>query len=120
MFDPKDFLGFSDTILASHSTEATYRSAISRSYYAVFLKLREKLRAKFPSLIVGLGKDHSTVLNALKEAHYFNIACKYNELREERGKADYDLNVIFLERQANEVLKDAKDLIENDLPSILF
>ena len=45
MFDPKDLYTFSDKILGFYySEEAARRSVVSRSYYAVFLILREKLR----------------------------------------------------------------------------
>ena len=40
LIEPEDFLKLADKLKQSSNDEATYRTAISRYYYAAFLKIR--------------------------------------------------------------------------------
>jgi uncharacterized protein (UPF0332 family) len=89
----KDFLDFAKTI-HSDDDEATRRSAVSRSYYALFHQVK--------SIVVSTGipikKDASA---HIKLVHYLRnagipdarfIGSNLQGLREMRNDADYDLN----------------------------
>jgi hypothetical protein len=98
--------------------EARSRSAISRSYYAVFLSLKSKLsRARrswtFPHNDVHR-KLHQALLAELGAQHQLVIGIR--SLLRDRKRADYDLRAHFDETASDSVLSlgwDCLDEAEN-------
>jgi len=121
MFDPIEFYKFSEEMLGFHSSkESARRSVVSRSYYAVFLIVREKLRRTHPNEVHDNAFDHDGIVKALKSRGYVYEAQKCFDLKDERHEADYKLNIPCTDKKANDVLADARDLIENKIPNVTF
>jgi uncharacterized protein (UPF0332 family) len=106
-FDPHDFLRLAAR-LAQSSEEAEPRSAISRAYYAVFLKARENLRATGVAL-TNTGRDHGLVVRALR-ARGGPEGNQLDRLRVQRGRVDYNLNARIQQAQALQVIEIAQRL----------
>jgi uncharacterized protein (UPF0332 family) len=108
----RDFLAVA-TALAAGKTEAEWRSAISRAYYAAFHVAREfltTLRFRVPAgeqahayiwlRLSNTGDPKNDVLGRL-----------LRDLRGRRNTADYDLARARTASNAQDALNDAKDLI---------
>jgi len=121
MFDPIEFYKFSEEMLGFYnSKESARRSVVSRSYYAVFLIIREKLRKTHPDEVHDNALDHAGIAQALKKRGYDYEAQKCFDLKDERHEADYKLNNPCSDQKANDVLADARDMIENRIPNVSF
>ena len=134
--DPGEFLAQAE-LLAASGTEAGYRSAVSRAYYACHLLARDRLfgldaaqwraRSRRPS--------HYAVINALRErVSTDDIARDLEDLKKIREVADYvrgdehpELLAVFArygvsgwENMANRALLRARDTfaaLEESLPA---
>jgi uncharacterized protein (UPF0332 family) len=95
--------------------EAKLRTAISRAYYAAFLKARYHLRYKEHDRNIPRNVDvHKYVREKFKAseiAERKEIAQGLENLREERNKADYDPNYRDLSRNSQLVLLSANNVI---------
>lgn len=89
-FDPKDFRSLAQWITSQRQDEASFRTAISRMYYAAHLLAVTKLMATgwIPS---GGGQDHGGAVRRLKRGTTFGLGTQLDHLRELREHADYHL-----------------------------
>ncbi|MCR4315743.1 MAG: HEPN domain-containing protein [Planctomycetes bacterium] len=98
----KSFLQTAEKLLAHATTEADYRTIIGRSYYAVFLTLREIAFAncdKTSRQKAGIAKSesvgHKPLLAYLRGSDYKpikRICIDVERLQNGRNKADYNLS----------------------------
>lgn len=108
----RDFLAVA-TALAAGTTEAEWRSAISRAYYAAFHSARElmsRLRFRVPAgeqahayLWLRLGNTGNPAADV--------IGRLLRDLRGRRNNADYDLGRPRTRANAVDAVTDARDLI---------
>ena len=110
--NPEEFFKTAEKLKDSDK-ESDLRTSIGRSYYAVFLYLREYL---FKLGIVSKRK---------KGIHFFVQACLSNsrvkeaqtlstelhELEQKRTKADYKLNAKITPKEAVDTLRDAQEAV---------
>ena len=83
-FDPLEFLGVAEYLANNDATEADFRTAVSRTYYAVFLVVRDRFRVE------GRRNIHGRVMGVLRS--YDKIAGeRFDSLRDLRTLADYRL-----------------------------
>jgi uncharacterized protein (UPF0332 family) len=101
-FDPADFLAVARRLTRGHS-EGDYRSAISRAYYAVFLRNREALTKSGTIATSNSGQDHGLVFRALRNRNR-TLGREFDRLRRARTSADYDL-------MARPTREDAADFV---------
>jgi cytosine/adenosine deaminase-related metal-dependent hydrolase len=87
-FDPEEFLALADR-LSKGTSQAELRSAISRAYYAVFLRAREEMASS--GTTTGTSSDHAIVARAQSRQARGNL----NTLRRMRNRADYNLQASF-------------------------
>jgi len=104
--------------------EALYRTAINRTYYSIFLKLREYLGIRDKGKKHGCVSIHRRVYIYLKNRGYENVAVWFNTLRKLREMADYNLEkkvdiktvkqaqalVEYIEKELNEKLKNRQSI----------
>lgn len=92
MFDWKDYFELSKELMASTSSEAKLRSAISRFYYACYCECRNRLRDT-PDEIFDTSSDaHREVKNIYENNSDTTkqfIGTNLEQLRKYRNKADY-------------------------------
>jgi uncharacterized protein (UPF0332 family) len=107
-----EFLDTADR-LSRGATEGDWRSALSRAYYAVFHYFREFLLAQ--GLDVGrAAPSHFNLYSGLLHCGFVTvarIASRLDDLRAERGAADYDLRRPVHQALATKGVQDARDLI---------
>lgn len=99
--DPRDFLKFATSLLAS-PTPAGNRSAISRAYYAAFNVGVERLRKLGFNIRHGAAA-HGEVLHCLSNAGDREIvaaAIRLSDLHSHRNRADYQLDKVDIEQLA--------------------
>jgi uncharacterized protein (UPF0332 family) len=109
-----DFLTLASR-LATASTEAAWRTATSRAYYAAFHAARE--------LFVDLGfrvphtdQAHNYLyvrLNNCSNATLIGIADDLHDLRLQRNEADYDLHLAHRQQQAAHLVATARRAIQS-------
>lgn len=108
-------MGLSDAALL----EAYWRSATSRSYYAVFGEIRYRLERE--GHVFGRSKVHSQVIRTLRSSRTRirrRVGINLDRLRKERNRADYDRDIKFARRRAQRSYQFAKE-IEKALPELL-
>ena len=96
--DPQEFLATAKDLLAANRREADRRTSISRAYYGVYMRFRERksaFRIAPAVLNVSIGKSlkHDKLIRALKECTdplVRRIANVLHEIYTERVAADYD------------------------------
>jgi uncharacterized protein (UPF0332 family) len=109
-FDPQGFLDLADSLVSAPSpNEAELRSAVSRSYYALFLKARENLASSDKITPSRSATDHRTVITALKssggkEGHVLD------KLLTQRHRADYDLRFSATLGWASQIVQTARTI----------
>lgn len=92
MFDSEDFRRLAGKLLQRAGDAATCRTAISRTYYAMFLAARSLLESHFH--ISRSGEGHDQVLKLLLSASNpdgQSVGSQLDDLRSLRNDADYDL-----------------------------
>ncbi len=120
-FDPREFYDLVkdslDCVLDRNNeecsvknTQAFHRTLISRTYYSVFLRLRD---IYFPYTSGSLRENiHSKLINYLRNNGYKDIADKLQILRKIRNQADYDLDIHISEKIVEFVFKIAQKIHE--------
>ena len=83
-FQPSDYYDVANKLVSESPDEACFRAAVSRTYYAVFLMVRDKAR------LVGGDDVHARAKKAVS-AKSFTEGSRFQELREMRTHADYVL-----------------------------
>ena len=109
-----DFLDTAERLMASHApTEADIRTAISRSYYAVYHHVLAwwKSNNRFPNYKDrGHAKIQMALFNAeIPAARDFSIALK--TLNAHRQEADYELSIKFNLKRGRTILDRARHAI---------
>ncbi|MFH1856507.1 MAG: hypothetical protein ABH836_04675 [Candidatus Omnitrophota bacterium] len=96
-------------------SEAKIRTAISRAYYFIFLKIRQKLE-KSGFDIVETSESHRQITDLLKKTQDTNaikVALGLQSLRTKRNTADYnmkDLGFEFPSQAAGLAIREASNL----------
>ena len=110
-----NWLDFQDTAkrLARGNTEGDWRSAISRSYYAVFHYFREFLLNNGLDLGQG-GQSHFNLYTGLMNCGFPSVAAiavRIDRLRRSRVRADYELGLSFGQNHALGNTRDADKVL---------
>ncbi len=106
---------FQDTAkrLSQGKTEGDWRSAASRSYYALFHYFREFLLTN--GLDVGRGgESHFNLYSGLKNCGYASmdsLADRIDQLRRSRRQADYEMRLPFPQRLAQIATQETDSII---------
>lgn len=106
---PTEFLQLAEE-LHKKTGEAEWRTAVSRSYYAVFNELVEMLSSGGIQLQRN-GKDHGRVAHyfaSCGDRHVAAVSSWLNTLRISRNEADYDMRIAVDEKQSEQALETAK------------
>ena len=85
-FDPLRFLPVAESLAGDDATEADLRTAVSRTYYAVFLTAREKFQVE------GRRNIHGRVVGALR-IYDKDAGLQLKKLIDLRVLADYHLEI---------------------------
>ena len=113
MMDGRDFLSVADTLMAGQS-EAEWRSAVSRAYYAAFHVARQfLLRCEFQAPTSD--RAHAYLWLRLSNCGSPNLSQageRLNALRGSRNAADYDLERTIQRNEALAQVLAAKKVIE--------
>ena len=112
MFDLLEFYRFANQLVQSPS-EAAYRTAISRAYYAVFLTISNlpAVQRVMPPASYREG-SHIDVIRAIRRLHKDSIAEYLSNLKQLRTLADYDLAPEEKFQDWEENWKEARRLTE--------
>jgi hypothetical protein len=86
-FDPLDFLRLADALVTDDANEATYRTAIGRAYYAVFLLARAKTGVQ------GRRNVHERIREAISPVN-LRLAALLGTISRTRDYADYELRPV--------------------------
>ena len=114
--NPAEFLHTAQD-LTNGTRESDYRSSISRSYYAVFLSLREFLdqnglkKTKSPNL-----QAHEFVEQCLEWCEIkagIKVATILNQLKKHRKFSDYDLHIAISQQDSSDVFQKAHKAISD-------
>ena len=111
--NPRDFLTLA-TALAAGTTEAAWRSAVSRAYYAAFHAARQLLRDLGFRVPRG-DQAHAYLWMRLSNcggASLQRAGQLLNSLRTERNRADYDIDVPYPQAAAQPELGVAGQVIQ--------
>ena len=90
-FEAKDFYELALWLATTKKDEASFRSAISRAYYAAHLLAVEKAQSRKRFAPKGTGDDHMGVIRALNLGKTNTIATRLVKLLARRTHADYHL-----------------------------
>lgn len=110
--NPRDVFDVADE-LAEGSKEAFWRSAVSRAYYAAFLVACEL----FDQAGFSLPNDqriHAYLwmrLSNCGRGEVMEVGGTLQDLRRQRGRADYDMRWELDHKQARKLVADASDVI---------
>ena len=110
--DFRDFLPLADT-LAKGTTEAEWRSASSRAYYAAFHVARQLLLA-LNFRVPQADRAHGYLWLRLSNAGVIAVQAAgslLNDLRRERNRADYDEHRTISQSLATQNVRFAEDVI---------
>ncbi len=111
--DDTGFLNVADALSAG-DTEAEWRSAISRAYYAAFHKARSLL-LRYGFRVPQGDQAHAYLWLRLSNAGHpdvMNAGRNLNHLRGVRNLADYDFNTSIEQMEALELFQRATDIIQ--------
>ena len=99
--------------LSEKKPQPFLRTSISRSYYAAYLHIRDKL---IDHCVPDYVKSHERLIRLLESSKFQNcssdIGGPLKSLRDKRHDADYVLNRSVTERESSSSYKLAKTLIE--------
>ena len=120
--DPKDFLLTAHDLIASHRREADLRSAVSRSYYAVYLLIACAVKSDIPLALRqqrSLGDKervpHDRLAKILKECGHDRlegIGTLLSNLKAGRVESDYHPDKVVDLRRAKKHLATAQRVCE--------
>ena len=85
-FDPLRFLRVAESLAGNDATEADLRTAVSRTYYAIFLAAREKFQVE------GKRNIHGRVVGVLR-VYNKDAGLQLKKLMDLRVLADYHLEI---------------------------
>lgn len=103
-FDPLGFLDVARALAGKQApTQSELRTALSRAYYAVFLRARERLIARGRMHTSGTGEDHYLVISTLRSTGVPH-GDQLDRLRVKRASADYDLNAQISQNEATQAV----------------
>jgi uncharacterized protein (UPF0332 family) len=111
--DETGFLKVADT-LSTGDTEADWRSAISRAYYAAFHKARRLLR-QGGFAVPNADKAHAYLWLRLSHSGHpdlDNAGMELDHLRGRRNRADYDFDRRMDQATALDLVQSAADIIQ--------
>ena len=118
-FDWEDYLHLASELSQQSSNgtfeEAKKRAAISRAYYAAFIKARNKIfpKAGKPPRYYRGGSHNYYIEYYLDEGHIGReVQNKLQSLKRRRKKADYDNSISGLARELAAALQESKKVIE--------
>lgn len=86
LFNPLAYLDVAESLAADGASEADLRTAVNRTYYAVFLTARETLGVE------GSNRIHGRVIGELRRHDRF-ASLQLDALLDLRVLADYDIRV---------------------------
>lgn len=113
MMDFRDYLNLA-VALVNGSTEAEWRSAVSRAYYAAFHVARQLLTSL--NFAVPLAeRAHGYLWLRLANAGHAdvrNAGNRLNALRRERNRADYDAHISVIQSIARTHVRRAEEIIQ--------
>jgi len=115
VFDWAQYLVLAEELVLRRDDEAALRSAVSRAYYAVFCRARNRLRQE-GAHIPKTGKAHTVVWNRYREAAEEcrrSIGTTGDRLRRSRNKADYNDEFPRLVTVVEDTISKAKRLLES-------
>lgn len=122
-FNPQYFLELAKQLYTDqdyeHINEAAFRTAISRAYYATFLIFREKIRNRLKNTslmekfneVSEKGVAHACIKKIIKRTEGF-LGEMYSRLLLLRKISDYELNVTIMDKDAEEAVEIAAELIK--------
>jgi uncharacterized protein (UPF0332 family) len=111
--DFRDYLSVAAT-LANETTEAEWRSASSRAYYAAFHVAR-RLLLSLGFRVPHADRAHGYLWLRLSNAGVAEVTSaggRLNDLRRERNQADYDDRRMILQTDATQNVRLATDIIQ--------
>ena len=111
--DFRDFLNLA-TILVNGGTEADWRSAVSRAYYAAFHVARQLLD-ELSFVVPRADRAHGYLSLRLANAGLIDVeeaGNRLNALRRERNRADYDSHVFVSQAIARTHVRRAEEIIQ--------
>jgi hypothetical protein len=113
--EPKAFLDLAAN-LKDGENEASWRTSVSRSYYALLNLTIRFVKSYFPQNLSGEAKDHDTIYRYLHNCDIEDvelIASTLHDLRTKRNDADYKLDLDrFDENCANIAYMQARSAME--------
>lgn len=100
--------------LAGHGTEADWRSAVSRAYYATFHAARDLLDLlRFRTPRADRAHNYLYVrLNNSGEPAVVQAANLLHDLRTRRNRADYDMRAAITGGDATDAIADAERILQ--------
>ena len=110
--NPRDFLDVANALIVG-ATEAAWRSAVSRAYYAAFHAARRLLR-DLGFRTPRADQAHAYLwlrLSNCGDAQMVTAGQKLQDLRGERNRADYDIDLALLRANAAKYVHQADRLI---------
>lgn len=113
--DSADFLTVASKLCPSTS-EAERRTAVGRSYYALYILLHDELRKLGVPLRNG-PEDHGEVVYYLTRCPPLGVAATVgqalNDLRRDRNTADYEMSAVISKSKSEFVYKKALECFRN-------
>jgi uncharacterized protein (UPF0332 family) len=112
--DGRDFLALAEQWVLG-STEAEWRSAVSRAYYAAFHVARQLLR-RCGFAVPRADQAHAYLARRLAYAGHPDVCragTRLNSLRGDRNRADYDLHLPMTQAHAAAQVQIAKEIIHH-------
>jgi uncharacterized protein (UPF0332 family) len=120
--EPKEFLELAKQLLRNTTNEASLRTCVSRSYYALFNSMAQFICHNVEPLSQ-TAKDHENVYRYFYNcgiADVKTIASNLNDLRDERNDSDYKLHSDRFKNQSTVTLLFKKASITfNSFESII-
>lgn len=89
---PEDFETHAIRVDDRYDDEISRRAVISRKYYYIFHKIREENESHPESEFTYRGQDHQEASNFLERLELKQLSDILDDLRNERNKADYDID----------------------------
>lgn len=108
---PNQFDSHSDRIDEEFDGEMTRRCIISRKYYYIFHAMRSELADDEMSKFSGHGSDHGEASKLLDRLGHSDLSDIYDDLRNKRNKADYDIDENIGEFEKDMFLADVREFI---------